>query len=157
MLTMRGLLNRDFEGLGAFVWGAVATMMVAFGPPENALELENFDDTILTRLILLRFAVKKKAPYALASGLCVKYSVEKVPRFFSGSVNFYAYGCSTFFYVKINSAENLPKNSIWSYGIFARNPNIRFSNRQFSLNGGTGQQLAYSLRQRIRFKPADDL
>ena len=43
-----------------------------------------------------------------------------------------------FFYVKINSAENLPENSIWGYEFFARNPDIRFSNRRFSLNGGAG-------------------
>jgi len=42
---------------------------------------------------------------------------------------------SAFFYVKINSAENLPENSIWGYEFFALNPDIRFSNRRFSLNG----------------------
>ena len=57
------MFNRESESLsttlginfGASLWGAEATMMVAFGPPENALELENLPATLATRLILLLF------------------------------------------------------------------------------------------------------
>ena len=84
-LTMRGLLNREFESLGAFFWGAGATMMVALGPPESEFGMENFRLTNSMRLILLLFGVKRKAPYALASGPSAKYPVGKVPRFLVGS------------------------------------------------------------------------
>jgi hypothetical protein len=38
LLTQRGLLNRDSESFGEIVWGAVATVMVAFAA-QRALAL----------------------------------------------------------------------------------------------------------------------
>ena len=84
-LTHRGLLNGESESFGAGVWGAVATMMVAFAPQTLGLEPENFTCPVSVRLTVCPPYVTERRPERKSPALSVNPRGTVVPRIFNGS------------------------------------------------------------------------